>query len=169
MERIETPVTAGRDRSTTPEDAVFHWHPDYQGRRVDAVTRELEAEIARDQRSYELALMGAEESEHDALASVVDVERRWSRYDFGWNEVAAPDLARRIAEFEWAREQRQEMISWHDYRATGTPASGADRTGRADWRASMSDGQRRRVANVLALVMMALIVVAIVVVLVLVL
>lgn len=143
---------------------MFDWHPDYRGRSLDSVARELETEIERDQRSYELALLGAEESEHDALASVVDVERRWSRYDFGWNETTPSVLARRIADFEWAREQRREMISWQDYRNTGSagrPASGA---AREDWRSSMSDGQRRTVANMLAFVIVALIVVAIIVV-----
>jgi hypothetical protein len=144
-------------------DAVFAWHPQYQGRSVESVRRDLQTEIERDQRAYELALVGAEESEHDALASVVDLERRWSTYDFGWHEAAPDLLANRIVEFEWAREQRQELISWNEYRNTAgaLPASGRP-TG--DWRASMSDEQRRKVANIIAGVLVALIVIVIIVV-----
>ena len=112
--------------------------------------------------------MGAEESEHDALASVVDVERRWSSYHFGWNDTPPGELAERIAAFEWEREQRQEMISWQEYR-NGTGDASSTGGARQDWRASMSDEQRRKVANVLAAVVVGLVLVAIVVVLVVVL
>lgn len=142
---------------------MFEWHPEYRGRSLDQVTRDLEAEIARDQRQYEVALMGAEESEHDALASVVDVEKRWSPFSFGWNEAEPADLARRIAAFEWEREQRRELIPWQEYRngSTGPSASGA---AGSDWRARMSDEQRRKVANGLAAAVVGLILVAIAVV-----
>ena len=156
-------MTPETDRPTQPDAAVFEWHPEYAGRTLQKVTRDLESEIARDQRSYEIALMGAEESEHDALASVVDVERRWSQYHFGWNDTPAAELAQRIAAFEWERERRREMISWQEYRSGNggvSPASG----GRSDWRASMSDEQRRKVANGLAVAIVGLIVVAIIVV-----
>jgi hypothetical protein len=112
--------------------------------------------------------MGAEESEHDALASVVDVEKRWSPYHFGWNEAPPAELAQRIAAFEWEREQRREMISWQDYRSGGgsvAPSAGT----RSDWRASMSDEQRRKVANGLAAAIVGLVLVAIAVVVILVL
>lgn len=147
---------------------MFEWHPDYRGRSLEQVTRDLESEIARDQRAYEVALMGAEESEHDALASVVDVERRWSSYHFGWNDTPPGELAERIAAFEWEREQRQEMISWQEYRNTSAGGAPSAQTG-GDWRASMSDEQRRKVANILAAVILGLVIVAIIVVLVLVL
>ena len=64
------------------------------------------------------------------------------------------------------------MISWQEYRsgngsagggATSAPAQGSD------WRASMSDEQRRKIANGVAAVIVGLIVVAIIVVSVLVL
>jgi hypothetical protein len=158
-----------RDNTTTPYDTVFQWHDQYRGRSVAEVTKELESEISRDQRAYDLALSGAEESEHDALASVVDVDRRWSMYHFGWNEVDPALLARRIADFEWEREQRQEMMSWQDYRDAGTISASRASASRQDWRANMDDTQRRKVANILAGVVVALIVVAIVAVLVLVL
>ena len=158
-------MSSQTDGSTRPGAAVFEWHPQYAGRTLEEVTRELETEIARDQRAYEVALMGAEESEHDALASVVDVEKRWSPFHFGWNDAPPAELAQRIAGFEWEREQRREMISWQEYRsangsgsATASPAAGA----RDDWRASMSDEQRRKVANGLAAVVVGLIVIAII-------
>lgn len=161
-------MTAERDATTSSAGQAFQWHPQYQGRRVENVQRDLADEIARDQRQYEVALMGAEESEHDALASVVDVERRWSGFDFGWNEADPNDLARRIAEFEWQREQRHEMFSWQEYRNTSATVARPAGTG-PDWRASMSDGRRRTVANGLAALIVGLIVVAIAVVLILVL
>lgn len=161
-------MTPQTDRPTQPDAAVFEWHPAYAGRTLAEVTRELESEIGRDQRSYEIALMGAEESEHDALASVVDVERRWSPYHFGWNDAPPAELAQRIAAFEWERERRREMISWQEYRNGNGSAS--SRSGeRSDWRTSMSDEQRRKVANGLAAAVIGLIVIAIIVVVVLVL
>lgn len=161
-------MTPETDRPTHPDAAVFEWHPDYAGRTLAKVTRDLESEIARDQRSYEIALMGAEESEHDALASVVDVERRWSPYHFGWNDADPAQLAQRIAAFEWEREQRREMISWQEYR-NGNGGTSSASGERSDWRASMSDEQRRKVANGLAAAVIGLIVIAIIVVVVLVL
>jgi len=158
-------LSAQHDHATRTDDGVFTWHPDYRGQSLQKVRNTLAADIERDQRAYELALLGAEESEHDALASVVDVERRWSRYHFGWNEVDPAELADRIARFEWEREQRQEMISWQDYRNASGPATA--RSGGEAGRASMDDGQRRRLANILAGVILALIVVALVVVFVL--
>jgi hypothetical protein len=143
-------------------DAVFEWHPVYVGRSLDSVTRELGDDISRDQRSYELVLQGAEESEHDALASVVELERHWSTFDFGWNESDPRALAERIAAFEWEREKRREMISWQEYRNDESVQPGAARG--ADWRASISDGKRRQVANVGAAIILGLIVLVIIIV-----
>jgi hypothetical protein len=94
----------------------FDWHPEYSGRAVEEVRRELEEQIAVDQRQYRIAMEGAEEAEHDALASVVSLERRWGPYDFGWAELEASDLAERITAFEREREHRRELISWSEYR-----------------------------------------------------
>jgi hypothetical protein len=143
-------------------DAMFEWHPVYGGRSLDSVTRELGDDISRDQRSYELVLQGAEESEHDALASVVELERRWSTFDFGWSESDPRTLAERIAAFEWEREQRREMISWQEYRNTvGAQPKVAQG---ADWRASMSDHKRRQVANIGAGIVLGLMVLVIIIV-----
>jgi len=116
----------------------FTWHPEYAGRAVSEVRDELARQIASDQRQHALAMEGAEEAEHDALASVVELERRWGVYDFDWAEQDATALASRIVAFEQERERRQEMISWADYRAeslvdssggAGEPESGELSTG----------------------------------------
>lgn len=159
-------MTAERDATSSGGGRVFQWHPDYQDRRVEDVQREIAGEIARDQRQYEVALLGAEDSEYDALATVVDIERRWSAYDFGWNEADPNDLARRIVEFEWQREQRQELFSWQEYR-NGSAGTRGTAGSRSDWRASMSDERRRTVATGLAALIVGLVVVAIVLILVL--
>lgn len=101
----------------THEEATFTWHPEYAGKTVDEVRRDLEQQIAADQRQHSVAMDGADEAEQDALASVVALERRWGPYDFGWTEQDPADLASRIVAFEQERERRQEMVSWSEYRA----------------------------------------------------
>ena len=96
---------------------TFTWHPEYAGQSVSQVREDLARQIAGDQRQHALAMEGAEEAEHDALASVVELERRWGVYDFDWAEQDAALLAARIVAFEQERERRQELISWADYRA----------------------------------------------------
>jgi hypothetical protein len=117
----QSPSTNWRD-----DTERFEWHPEYSGRSVDEVHRELEEQIAVDQRQYSIAMDGAEEAEHDALTSVVGLERRWGPYDFGWAEQEAKDLARRIVDFEQERERRQEMISWREYRESSGSAGMTD-------------------------------------------
>lgn len=113
----------------TTTNAAFTWHPAYAGRSHTQVRAELEHEISRDQRSYALALDGAEHSEHDSLSTVVDVERRWSGYEFDWAEMDAGELADRVLAFEVERERRQELISFADYRAGGGLVDDASGTG----------------------------------------
>lgn len=98
---------------------TFSWHPQYAGQTFDTVERGLASEIARDQRQYHLALEGAEQSEHESLTSIVELERRWGNYAFDWAEMDAGALANRIVSFERERERRKEMISFGDYRAQG--------------------------------------------------
>lgn len=105
--------------STGPQS--FTWHPDYAGKTFDEVRKELTSQIDADQRQHRLAMEGAEEAEHDALASVVGLERKWGHYDFDWSEQDAGALASRILAFERERERRREMISWSEYRASGEP------------------------------------------------
>lgn len=150
-------------QATTGEETIFQWHPQYRGRSAEDVERELADEIAKDQQAYELALSGAEQSEHEALASVMDLEKRWSDYSFGWAEMPPEALAHRIVEFELERDRRQEMISFEQYQIEGSPA-GAPVSGEG-WRASMSDDQRRKIANIGAGVIMAVILLVIIVVL----
>lgn len=117
----------------TPGGA-FSWHPEYAGQTFGTVERALASQIGRDQRQYHLALEGAEQSEHESLSSVVELERRWGNYAFDWPEMDAGELANRIITFERERERRQEMISFSDYRAQGglvggDPESGHRRSG----------------------------------------
>lgn len=101
----------------TAQPQSFTWHPEYAGRTFEDVQQELTSQIAADQRQHQLAMDGAEEAEHDALASVVGLERRWGQFDFDWAEQDAGALASRILAFELERERRHEMISWSEYRA----------------------------------------------------
>ena len=106
--------------STVPSGGDgFKWHPVYRGRTFNDVLTALTEDIARDQRTYELAMAGAEGAEHDALKSVVDLERRWSPYDFDWVEADPGVLAGKILAFEKDREQRQELRTFAEYRSTG--------------------------------------------------
>lgn len=107
------------------DDGRFRWHPEHAGKTAAEVRSELAHEIRADQRQHSLAMDGAEEAEHDALASVVSLERRWGQYDFDWAAQDPEALADRIVAFEQERERRQEMISWADYRAEGYEADGA--------------------------------------------
>jgi hypothetical protein len=105
--------------TTTPASDRFEWHPVYAGKSFDQVLRELTEEISRDQRSYKLAMDGAEASEHDSLVTVVDLERRWSEYEFDWAEMDPKQLASRILKFEQECERQRRAIPFADYRASG--------------------------------------------------
>lgn len=102
----------------TDQPETFTWHPEHAGKSVEEVQRELTYQIEGDQRQHRLAMDGAEEAEHDALASVMSLERRWGQYSFDWADQDAATLAARIVAFEQEREQRQEMMSWSAYRAS---------------------------------------------------
>jgi hypothetical protein len=101
----------------------FTWHPVHRGKSFNRVHGELVEEIGRDQRSYKLAMDEAEGAEHDSLTTIVELERRWSIYDFDWAEMDPKALANRILAFEQEREHRQEMIPFADYRASGALVS----------------------------------------------
>ena len=106
----------GRPAGTAGEKR-FTWHPTYRGRTLRAVRDELRLELQRDQRQYGLAMEGAEEHEQSVLATVVELEKKWGVYDFGWAEVDPADLADRIAAFEWEREQRRELFPFDEVRS----------------------------------------------------
>lgn len=133
------------------DERTFTWHPEYRGRTAESVERELTNQIRSDQRQYELALSGAEKSEHQALASVMELEKRWSVFSFDWADTPPEELARRIVDFELARDRQQEMISYNEYRSESAVQPARAPGG---WRASMSDTERRRVANIGAIVIM---------------
>jgi hypothetical protein len=97
----------------------FTWHPVYAGKSFEQVRSDLVEDISRDQRAYALAMDGAEASEHDSLTAVVELERRWSDFEFDWAETDPSILADRILKFEQVREGRKEQISFSEYRASG--------------------------------------------------
>lgn len=137
---------------TTASDG-FVWHPRYQGRTFQAVEQNLADDIRRDQHAYQIFLENAEKEEHDAFNSVRDLEKRWSEYDFGWAEVPADTLAARIIAFERAREARQEMFSWNEWKSgvTQPEDTGTDAPQKSgDWRENLTDQQRRRLASSLS-------------------
>lgn len=115
----------GKQVEPAPVDDTghFQWHPTYNGRAHEDVRRELANEIARDQRSYNLAMEGAEANEHGSLASVIDLDRKWSDFDLGWAEADPEALASRIVAFEAERDRRHELIPWRDYREAGLPVT----------------------------------------------
>jgi hypothetical protein len=118
------------DAAPTASPDHFTWHPTYRGRAVAEVRAELAQELARDQRSYALALDGAVHHENDALATVLDLEKKWGTFDFGWAETDPDDLAARVAAFEKARDDRRELIPYASYRdalTTATPVTRATR------------------------------------------
>jgi len=125
------PADSGQpaDIGSTSFDRGFIWHPVYKGKSFQAVQREVQEEIRRDQRSHHLALEGAEQAEHDALSTIVELERRWGTYDFDWAEMDPAVLAERVVIFEREREKRREMISFDDYRASGALSGGGDDAG----------------------------------------
>jgi hypothetical protein len=98
------------------DDRRFAWHPDYRDQTVRQVRDTLRVELQRDQRQYGLAMEGAEEHEQQVLATVLELEKRWSGFDLGWAEADAADLADRIVAFEWEREQRRELFPFDEYR-----------------------------------------------------
>jgi hypothetical protein len=99
----------------------FIWHPDYAGRLLLDVREELVREIEADQRAYALAMEAAESREDDALASVLRLEKRWSPYDLNWAEADPGQLADRILEWEWQREQRHELFPFSEMRESAPP------------------------------------------------
>jgi hypothetical protein len=141
-------VTDSRSSDLATGD-TFTWHPTYAGRPVDQVRRDLAEEIARDQRAYELALEGAEHSEHASLSSVMEIEKRWSVYSFDWADIDPRALADRIVAFELERDRQRELFPYADYRG--------QQSSQHHGRSAMSDGQRRRIANIGAVAILALI------------
>lgn len=114
-ERTAPARTAAADR--------FQWHPTYKGQSHADVRRDLAAEIARDQRAYNLAMEGAETDEHDSLASAIDLDRKWSDFDLGWTEADPEELAGRIVAFEAERDRRQQLMPWREYRDEELPVT----------------------------------------------
>lgn len=96
--------------------ARFTWHPEFAGRLVVDVQRELEEEVASDQRALAMAMDAAEAQEDDALATVLRLERRWSPYDLNWAETDPGALAERILRWRWEEERRRELFPYAEMR-----------------------------------------------------
>ena len=115
MSEEQTAASAGQ----TGPAGQFSWHPQYSGRTYSRVHGDLIEEISRDQRSYKLAMDGAEQAEHDSLSSIVELDRRWSTYEFDWSEADPRQLADRILAYEVECERQQTKIPFAEYRASG--------------------------------------------------
>jgi hypothetical protein len=145
------------DSSPDANPPTFAWHPEYTGRTMESVHRELVDDISRDQKAYHAALESAEKEEYGAFNTVRDLEKRWSQYDFAWFEQSPEDLADRIMQFERERESRQELIDWQQWKTGSRPASPVVTTGKKqDWRETISDEQRRKLASGIAVAVMVL-------------
>ena len=111
----------------------FAWHPEYRGQTVEQARNSIRADLAHDQRAYHLAMEGAEHQEQAALASVIDLERRWGTFNLDWSEADVDALTDEVLSFERERERRQELIAYRDYRqerpTTPTPRSAAGMAG----------------------------------------
>ncbi len=116
--------------AATPDPDRFAWHPRYRGRSLPEVRTEIERELTSDQRAYALALEGAERHENAALASVIELERKWGPFDLDWAESDPAALAERVAAFEQAREQRRDLFPYASYRDELAPPPAA-RPGRS--------------------------------------
>lgn len=96
--------------------ARFVWHPDYAGRLLLDVRKELVDEITADRKAFELSMEAADAKEADALASVLRIEKRWSPYDLNWAESDPGELADRILHWRWEQEKRQELFPFSEMR-----------------------------------------------------
>lgn len=116
------PTPSQTAAGSPPATDRFAWHPRYKGKTAAEVRREIEQELGTDQRAYGLVLEGADRQENAALASVIELERKWGGFDMNWAEADPTDLAGRIAAFEQTRDQRREMIPAASFRASVSPA-----------------------------------------------
>lgn len=146
-------MTDPGNESTKSVPTEFVWHPDYAGKSFESVKRELADDILRDQRAYHQALEQAEKEEFGAFNSVRELEKRWSEHDFGWFDLPPETLADRILAFERFREDRQELISWRDWKAESAVPSGGSPVSeqKPDWRENLTDEQRKRIASALSI------------------
>lgn len=150
-------MTDRMDSQPNADTPTFAWHPEYTGRSMESVHREMVESISRDQKAYHAALESAEREEHGAFNTVRDLEKRWSQYDFAWFEQSPEELANRIMDFERERESRRELIDWQQWKTASRPAPAATTTGaKQDWRENLSDEQRKKIASGLAVGVMVL-------------
>lgn len=146
-------MTDSGNGETQAPTGQFTWHPEYVGETFESVRRQLEDDIQRDQRAYHLALEDAEKEEFGAFNSVRELEKRWSDFDFGWADVPPKYLADRIISFERARDERQELFDWQDWKAESIqqPVESTTPAQKQDWRENLTDEQRKRLASALSI------------------
>jgi hypothetical protein len=102
----------------------FEWHPTYRGKTVAEVRDEVKIEVGRDQRSYALAMGGADRDENAVLATVVELEKKWGPFDLDWSTAEPAALADRIVAFELDRERQRELFPFGRYRERQSTAAG---------------------------------------------
>ena len=58
--------------------------------------------------------------------------------------------------FERDRDSRQDMISWHDWKAQAEPVPAVETAPerKPDWRENMTDEQRRKLASALSILVL---------------
>jgi hypothetical protein len=117
---------------SAPNSEQFAWHPRYKGKTIAQVAAALRAELEPDQRSYALALEGAEAHENQVLASVLDLEKKWGIFDIDWATADPTNLDNRIAAFELERDRRHDLFSYEEYRRSHAPAE-ATASSSAPW------------------------------------
>ena len=116
------------------DERRFSWHPTYAGKTVDHVRAELLRDLEHDQRSYTLAMSAPDEQESAILVRVVELERRWGVFHMDWATAEPGPLVDRIVDFEWRREERQELVPFHEPRpAAAKPTSQGDPQSRPPW------------------------------------
>ena len=122
----------------TEQDALastdrFAWHPRYGGKTLQQVADALREELERDQRAYRLALEGAEEHEHEVLAAVLDLEKKWGTFDLDWSIAEPVELAGKIAAYEMECDRRRELLAYQDFRERAAATQQVGRTSRRPW------------------------------------
>jgi hypothetical protein len=122
------------DVTDLSDAATFSWHPTYRGRTVGDVRNELLRDLEHDQRVYNLAMDGAEEHEHDVLAAVMPLDKRWGPFSLDWMTAEPAALVASIVAFEKARDDRRELFSYDAFRSTFAEPVDSSPPSRPWWR-----------------------------------
>jgi hypothetical protein len=112
----------------------FTWHPHYRDRTVADVRAELLSDLEHDQRVFALAMDGAEEHEHDVLATVMQLDKRWGPFNLDWATAEPEALVASIVAFEKARDDRRELFGYDTFRPPVDESQGSGSAPRPWWR-----------------------------------